>query len=88
MFEIPSKINVNHVTTYSRRYITNYLGVCMCNKQQNFWLKNLSHGSCCAIKMADANLKAGNVAMQFLMRFCFQWKISATLVMTNIMDTV
>ena len=50
--------------------------------------KNLSHGSSCGIKMADANLKAGPVAMQFLMRLCLQWKISASLEMTNIMDTV
>ena len=59
------------------------LNVCMCNRQQNIRLKNLSCGSYC-----DANLKVGNVAIQFLMRFCLQWKISATLDMMNIMNIV
>ena len=59
----------------------------MRNRQQNIWLKNLLHGSF-HYQIADTNLKVGTVAMQFLMRFCLQWKISATLEMMNIMDTV
>ena len=41
-----------------------------------------------AFVVSDANLKAGNIAMQFLTRFCLRWKISATLEMTNITDTI
>ena len=60
----------------------------MHNRQQNIWLKNLSHGSSNGIKMVDANLEVGTVTMQFLTRFCLRLKISATLEITNITDTV
>ena len=56
------------------------LSVCLHNRQQNIWLKNLSHGSSCSIKMVDTNLKREllqcNFSCDFVCngKFLLHWK--------------